>query len=246
MKIFNWGKINPFALRREKLTRRNMGGDNWREEVTRQFSNWLYELTDKREGIAFPEDIGDDIPDLYSFYEELTALRGEVGHQTRAVKQAGRAMKEELETIADDSGKQGERIFGLVEGIRDDLRNLKSEVRSEFLREIIEIRESIYNTCRVVELNKPAGRLWNRGALRLWEKTRESQERLIRKVDDLLLRLGVSPLARQGDKFNAGIMRAISVNETSSHPSGLVTEVIRQGYRWEDKILRYAEVEVAK
>jgi|AntAceMinimDraft_8_1070364.scaffolds.fasta_scaffold02359_3 molecular chaperone GrpE (heat shock protein) len=246
MNLFSWFKTKFPRIRRKRGSSLYSSEDDWRKKIIRQFSDWLYELTEEEGGKILQDNIPEDIPDLRSFYTELTVLNQAIELQTRAVRQSGREMTEGLESISTDFRKEEERIFGVVKEIRRELKDEKTEIRNELLQEIIEIRESVLNTCRTVEMNQPPSRFWNRKTRRTRGKIHESQGMLIRKIDDALRRLRVSPLARVGDDFDAGVMRAISVNKAGARPSGQVSAIIRQGYRRDEKILHYAEVEVTQ
>lgn len=246
MNLFNWFKIKFPRIRRQQATSLYSPEDDWRKKIIRRFSEWLYELTEEEGEKILQDPLPEDTPDLRSFYTELTVLNQKIELQTRAVRQSDREMTEGLEAISTDFRKQGKRIFDVAEEIQRVLKTEKAEIRDELLREIIEIRESVLNACHIVTINQPPSRFWNRKTQRARGKIQESQGMLIRKIDDALRRLRVSPLARVGDVFDAGVMSAITVNKAAAQPSGRVSAVIRQGYRRDEKILRYAEVEVAK
>lgn len=65
----------------------------------------------------------------------------------------------------------------------------------------------------------------------------------VRKVERLLAELGVEPVSCVGLPFDPEVMEAI---ELGDGPSGIVLEEIRRGYRCNGRLIRYAQVRVAR
>jgi molecular chaperone GrpE (heat shock protein) len=246
MKPWIWIKSGLALIRTPRIEPVDSRNDDWRPGIVRQFSDWLYELTEEAGADALPETTGEDIPDLRSFYTELTVLRGAIELQVKAARQAAREAREAREAGAADLRQREDRLLTAVEAIRGELKRAKAEARDDLLEEIIEIRESIQNTLRALQTDPLPARFWNRKASRLRENIRDGQGRLLRKIDDTLRRLRVVPLAREGEDFDARAMRAVAVCPAGGRPAGQVARIVRQGYRREEKILRYAEVEVTE
>jgi molecular chaperone GrpE len=57
---------------------------------------------------------------------------------------------------------------------------------------------------------------------------------------------GIEPIQAEGEIFDPNLHEAISYEETDDHQDGQVIEVIKQGYKLGDRILRPAVVRVAK
>lgn len=243
MKPWTWIKS---LVRPPRVEPAGSSDEDWRPGIIREFSDRLYELTAEEGADTLPAPAAEDIPDLRSFYTELTVLRGAVELQVKAARQAARETRESLEASAADFRRREDRLLGVAEGIREELKRAKAEGRDDLLEEIVEIRESIENNLRALRADPLPLRFWNRKAARRREKVEESQGRLLRKVDDTLRRLRVLPLAREGEAFEPRSMRAVSVSPAGGGPAGQVARIVRQGYRREEKILRYAEVEVTE
>lgn len=246
MKPWVWIKSGLALIRTPRIEPVDSGAADWRPGIIRQFSDWLYELTEEADADILPETTAEDVPDLRSFYTELTVLSGAVELQVKAARQDAREAREAREAGAADLRQREDRLLTVVEEIRGELKRAKAETRDDLLEEIIEIRESIENTLRALRTDSLPVRFWNRKASRLRENIRDSQGRLLRKVDDTLRRLRVVPLAREGEDFDPRAMQAVSVCPAGGRPAGQVARIIRQGYRREEKILRYAEVEVTE
>ena len=67
-----------------------------------------------------------------------------------------------------------------------------------------------------------------------------------RKLLNLLESEGVVPIECLGAMFNPEEHEALGTEETSEHPSGHVTQVVRGGYRLHDRVIQPAQVIVAR
>ncbi len=219
MKPWSWIKNRFSLIRPPRVELAGSIDEDWRPGIIREFSDRLYELTDDEDGDTLPEPAAEDIPDLRSFYTELTVLRGAVELQVKAARQAAREIREILEATAADFRQREDRLLGTVEEIRGELKKAKAEARDDLLEEIIEIRESIGNNLRALQADPLSIRFWNRKAARLREKVEEGQGRLLRKVDDTLRRLRIVPLAREGGSFRSPV-DAGGIGEPGRRPAG--------------------------
>ncbi len=71
-------------------------------------------------------------------------------------------------------------------------------------------------------------------------------ELIDRQFHDVLTRLGVAPIAAQGQPFDPSLHQAIQLVETSEVPDNHVIDELQRGYRLRDRILRAAMVRVAQ
>jgi molecular chaperone GrpE len=67
-----------------------------------------------------------------------------------------------------------------------------------------------------------------------------------RKLNDLLAKEGISRIEAEGLPFDPNVHEAVMHVEVDGQPSGQVIEVLRQGYKLGDRVLRPALVKVAK
>jgi len=75
---------------------------------------------------------------------------------------------------------------------------------------------------------------------------RAGVELIDRQFHDVLTRLGVEPIATQGQKFDPNLHQAVQAVESDSAEDGEILEELARGYRLRDRILRAAMVCVAK
>jgi molecular chaperone GrpE len=71
-------------------------------------------------------------------------------------------------------------------------------------------------------------------------------ELIYRKWVALLEAAGVEPIPAEGLRFDPTLHEALSHEESPDHKEGEVIQVITQGYRLGDRVLRPALVRVAK
>lgn len=69
---------------------------------------------------------------------------------------------------------------------------------------------------------------------------------IYRKLQSILEAEGIQPIAAAGDQFDPNLHEAISHEENGEVQSGHIIEVVQQGYRLGDRIVRPALVRVAQ
>jgi len=75
---------------------------------------------------------------------------------------------------------------------------------------------------------------------------RAGVELIDRQFHDVLARLGVEPIAAQGQPFDPSLHQAIATIETDKVPDHHVIDELQRGYRLRDRVLRAAMVRVAQ
>jgi molecular chaperone GrpE len=74
----------------------------------------------------------------------------------------------------------------------------------------------------------------------------EGIELIYRKLGALLDAQGIETIPANGERFDPMVHEALTLEESPEHDEGMVIEVIQQGYRLGDRVLRPALVRVAK
>jgi molecular chaperone GrpE len=78
------------------------------------------------------------------------------------------------------------------------------------------------------------------------EDFRAGVELIDRQFHDVLTRLGVEPIAAQGQPFDPTLHQAIQMVQTNEVPDHQVIDELQRGYRLRDRVLRAAMVRVAQ
>lgn len=74
----------------------------------------------------------------------------------------------------------------------------------------------------------------------------EGIELIYKKIRDIMEAEGVQAIAVEGEPFDPVLHDALSHEQSEKHESGLVIEVIQQGYQIDERVIRPALVRVAK
>lgn len=77
------------------------------------------------------------------------------------------------------------------------------------------------------------------------EKIAEGVNMILSKLPETLDRLGVKPFGEVGETFDANLHNAVLHEDDETKGEGEITEVLQCGYKYGERILRYAMVKVA-
>jgi molecular chaperone GrpE len=77
------------------------------------------------------------------------------------------------------------------------------------------------------------------------QQYREGVELLYKQLLDTLIRVGVVAIQAEGREFDPHLHEAIAREQSMEHPENTVTQVLRRGYMFKDKLLRPAQVKVS-
>lgn len=78
------------------------------------------------------------------------------------------------------------------------------------------------------------------------EQIRSGIELIDRQFHDALSKLGVQPIAAEGQPFDPNFHQAIQMEETAEAPDNTVIGELQRGYKIKDRLLRPAMVRVAR
>ena len=68
----------------------------------------------------------------------------------------------------------------------------------------------------------------------------------LQRVERVLQQQGLEPIPCVGDVFDPELMEVLEAVSGSGRPAGEVLEEVRRGYRWNDRVFRFAQVRVAQ
>ncbi len=77
------------------------------------------------------------------------------------------------------------------------------------------------------------------------EKLAEGLELILSKLPDTLDKLGIKPFGESGETFDPALHNAVMHIDDESLGEGEIVEVFQQGYKYGEKVIRYATVKVA-
>mgnify|MGYP005855536099 CR=1 FL=1 len=150
------------------------------------------------------------------------------------------ALQKELE----DARKQAADNFDGWQRERADLANyrrlverdqalLTQNIQGELIKKFLPIQDDLERALKICPPHGE-GKDWAEGVALI-----------LRKLNAILESYNVERISADGE-FDHNLHEAISLEESSDHPSGQIIEVVEQGYKIGDRVLRPARVRVAK
>jgi len=214
--------------------------DAWKQRLRQQFESWLESMEPKSE---IQEQT--DAPDLYSLFEELTALRNETRKGNRKSAEVFARFGESLDRFQIEIRRMGEQI-SRVDAARDDEAALP---RSHFLA-LVELVDRMHRLGAALERPPQAALLaflsldapWKKA----WTNWRDGFSILVSHFEKLLELTGVQRLNTVGTTFDPITMVAVATIAPGDRSLNVVVEEVAPGYLWRDEILRPAEVKITK
>lgn len=242
------------------------------ESLLSDFRDWLSGLNDSASINGGLESGQSPIPDIFSLVAQFTALRHEVNMQTRAVRSAVEQNAEILNRFqdADEAPQQepesGEDLRPVAKAIVDI-----SDALALSLNQIARARESTEPLLDELISPQPTpsrgflARLFAittgaRGMAASDERAKQVVGKLrqlfaaandgyamsLRRVERLLPTLELESFDSTGQEFDPELMEVVEVVDAPDVPAGAVVEEVRPGYLWRGRVLRYAQVKVAR
>jgi molecular chaperone GrpE len=211
-------------------------------QLVEQFSRWLDE-SDAVSSIAAGDDSENSTTDLFSLYVELAALKNEVRLESRQLKSALEKFGALFDTLQQSNERQGRAL----DALRGANTQALADAESRLLLGIIDLRDRL-------EAGLGAAKGYrSTGLARLSSAPADFVTRLadgmaisLRRVDELLVRYRVQPVAVVGSRLDPDTMQAHSVECHPDLPDGSVVAELRKGYARHGERLRLAEVIVNK
>jgi hypothetical protein len=210
-----------------------------RDEILRRFAEWLDGGLSREEAPAgIPEDIlaGAEEPsggDLYSVQAALTALTQEVKLQGRGFKQLAEAVAPALAPLAEQARHQArEEVLDVLLDLRDRLARGEEAARTA--------------VAGIVARKRWWRRTGDGRAVAIATALQEGYELTSTRLAEALENFGVREIECLGSPFDVRRMDAIAIDESGRAADGVVVEVLRRGYEWDEAVYRPAQVRVAR
>ena len=176
-------------------------------------------------------------PDLYELLAQMTALTREVQLQGRA---ANRMSSEVTQLVQQVSASSEGQIASRASAARRD-------AQAELLGELLDIRDRFARGREEARkrMDSFRGFFARLGSRPIVEAILRGNELALERLDETLRRHGVHEIPCAGESFDPNTMRAVELDVRDDVRPGMVTDVLRRGYRTAERILRYAEVKVS-
>jgi len=155
--------------------------------------------------------------------DELTALKKEV-----------EALQAKSEEYLDGWQRERAEFANYKKRMEREREQMRENVTGDLIRRYLEVLDDLERALK----NRPQdgeGAAWAEGI-----------DLIYRKLAGILEAEGVELLEAEGKPFDPNLHEAISQEPSDDHESGHVIEVVKNGYRLGDRILRPAMVRVAQ
>ena len=206
------------------------------QQLIEQFREFLADTAD--------EDSGDTNEiDLYSLFTELAALKNEIKLESRQVKQALDQSRE----LIDGLNATNQHYSDELNRRRQGEGEVRLGAERPLLEEILEIRDRTEATLDSLKSYRPGllERLSGK-ARRLIDGTEEGLGITLRRLDGMLARYRITPIACIGKAVDPSVMRVSGTDHRENQDDGIVLDELRKGFLRDDQVLRLAEVIVNK
>jgi molecular chaperone GrpE len=239
--------------------------------ILAEFRDWLARSAEA----AAPGELPSEPVDLHTLVAQFTALRQEVNLQTRSVRAQQEQTASALQRL-DAALRQLEAppADASVESLLKALIET-ADVQLLAARELQRVAEAVkmaLDAESAASAPKPRLPLLGRwlGIGRLYDHLAGLEQRLaprvpqserirglvesaaaglamgLQRIERTMRQHGLEPIPAVGHDFDPEAMEALEAAIGSGRPPGEVVEEVRRGYRWNGKIVRYAQVKVAK
>jgi hypothetical protein len=212
----------------------------WKQRLRQQFERWLESVEQMAEAQEPAET-----PDLYSLYEELTALRNESRKGNRKSAEIFSRFGESLDHFQDEIRRIGEQMTR-IEVARGDQAVLP---RSYFLG-LVELVDRMHRLEAAFGRPPQPGRFAFLSSDAAWQKAWANLQQgfsiLVSHLEKLLEQAAIQRLNTVGAIFDPVTMLAVATTAPNGRPLNVVVEEVAPGYRWRNEILRPAEVKITK
>lgn len=217
------------------------GGKTWKALLVRNFKQWVGEID------AWPirQDPVPDPPDLYSFYEELCILRGEVRKDARRNHDAFTRFNDALNDFHT-------MVKPLVKSARWlEKENLKhghggGVSHRELFMSLLELLERVKRI--EIKLSKPPETgffLSRKKWLADWKTLNQGIVIIRDHFEQLLHSHGITAMHTLSKPFDPACMKAVEIVTSGSVEPNTVVEEIAGGYLYNGQVIKFAEVKVA-
>jgi molecular chaperone GrpE len=189
------------------------------------------------------ESIEPQTVDLTTLLSEMAILKNEVKLEARQFKNA----LDDLRLLSNRQEENKQRLLSDLEAARQQLSGAVRETERKLLLEMLDLRDRLQAGQDRFAACKPARLAWLiPGPSHLLQSLAEGQKLTLQKMDELLQRSHVRPIASLGKRLDPHSMRAVGIAYDAAQADGVVLSEARRGFYLEHELLRLAEVIINK
>lgn len=212
----------------------------WKQQVLADFAQWLEALPAAEPPFETDGDPTSSSGDLLTLIGETTALRQEV-------KFMGRNAGKMLGTVEQIAAEMTENVLPLVDNQRRQEREVRQAETRNLLRPLLlemgDLQEAIREASQqLVDPRWPWVVPQRIRRLAGVARHRSMYDMLVRRIDSILMRHDVKPVAAVRDAFDATVMTAAGISREGAVAAGHVSAIVKQGFTVSGDVLRPAHV----
>ncbi len=202
------------------------------------------------------------MPDLYSVYKELCAVKHECKTDARKNHKNAARLTDELAGMKSRLNS----MSGMIADLTERAAEKESKTKKEFFVPILELHERLQRIAgRPAGVSPDGKQRKGRGAgfvislLRRFgfkdsgaekqaslQRMQEAVAIVLAHFDAFLYSRGIERIVSEGQQFDAGRMRASGTAVSGEVPEGIVLKEVSPGYRLDGTVIKYAAVIVSK
>ncbi len=166
--------------------------------------------------------------------EEPKGRRGEIKKLRRELEETKRAL--------DASEKRAKELDDRVLRIAAEYDNFRKRTQAERTNVYASaVSDTLSGLLPLIDNLQYAAKYADGDA----EKVAEGLSMILSKLPETLEKIGVTPFGEPGETFDPALHNAVMHVEDETLGEGVIVEVLQQGYKYGDKVLRYAMVKTA-
>ena len=184
-------------------------------------------------------------PDLNTLLSELTILKTEVKAESRQFKNTLDTLSSTLDLVQEDN----KRLVDELGASHERLIKQHDKVMRSILLELIEIYDRLSAGVDILQNYRPVNSLFKHSKkkdIRFINHFKEGHMMTVRRFRQLLQQYQVKEIECVGQRLDPTMMIAVKTEMDTTVENGVVLEALRQGFLYQDKVLRLAEVTVNK
>jgi len=167
--------------------------------------------------------------------KDISSERQETGDDSNFFEEALTAMRKERDQYYDQLLRKQAEFENYRRRVEREKADARFYSKQEILRELLNVLDTCERGLESMRAHEAS-----------LETYREGYELLYRQIQALLSKFGVEEIPATGQQFDPNIHEAIMHESSNEHDEGQVIEEIKKGYRLQDRLLRPAQVKVAK
>lgn len=183
--------------------------------------------------------------DLYTLFSEMAALRNEVKTESRQFKNA----LGDFKTGFDSLQQSNDELTKELNNYRTQLETQKKQITRSMLLEFLDVYDRLLAGAKMLETYKPVSSLFGhtqKQDKQFIHSIQEGQGMSLRRLEQLLAKYEVTAIEVLNQSLDPHSMTAVEIEHNPKLGDGIITEELRKGFRWQDEVLRLAEVKVNK